>query len=83
MMGLGTGNDFSRALGWGPSQDIKGLIKNKYKGLKKLALKWIQSDVSDFDIWDMKFETFKEGNFTVIKQINGKAVEKSIEDPET
>lgn len=40
---LGTGNDFSRSLGWGPSSDIPGLLKDDCKKLKKLALKMIHA----------------------------------------
>lgn len=33
MIPVGTGNDFSRAAGWGPDESITGLINNNYKRL--------------------------------------------------
>ncbi|KRX07365.1 ATP-NAD kinase-like domain [Pseudocohnilembus persalinus] len=80
---LGTGNDFSRSLGWGPSSDIPGLLKDDCKKLKKLALKMIHAQVTDFDIWDISFSVFQHGDFKQVKKQNGQAVEKVIIDSET
>ena len=38
---LGTGNDFSRALGWGPQKTM--LLEKNYKSLKKLIRKWLNA----------------------------------------
>lgn len=38
---LGTGNDFSRELGWG--HEITDLLDNSFKKVKKLMRKWIKA----------------------------------------
>lgn len=48
---IGTGNDFSRALGWGPEKTM--LIEHHYRSLKKLIRKWLHAKVRDFDLWDL------------------------------
>lgn len=40
---MGTGNDFSRALGWGGAYD-EDLISNEGKNLKKCLKKWIEAE---------------------------------------
>lgn len=57
---LGTGNDFSRALGWGGSSpsDIVGENFNK---LKNLIMRWIKSKIIPFDIWDIELAVHEGG----------------------
>lgn len=38
---LGTGNDFSRALNWGPQKTM--LLEKNYRSLKKLIRKWLNA----------------------------------------
>ena len=49
----GTGNDFSRVLGWGGDtpDDIMGPQLNT---LRCLIAKWVNAAIEDFDIWDIK-----------------------------
>lgn len=39
---LGTGNDFSRNLGWGKQQNA--LVENSFSELKQLIREWIKAD---------------------------------------
>ncbi|EGR28292.1 hypothetical protein IMG5_179490 [Ichthyophthirius multifiliis] len=55
---IGTGNDFSRVLGWGGNSPSE-LIGKNMETLKKMTLKWIQSIIEEFDIWDIKVETLE------------------------
>jgi diacylglycerol kinase (ATP) len=66
IMPFGTGNDFSRVLGWGPDTSID--LGNKLKFVKKHAHKWIEAVVDDFDVWEVKMETHSEGYFSKIKK---------------
>ena len=54
---IGTGNDFSRALGWGGEQT--STIGVKLGKLKALCEQWIRSDVEPFDVWEMHLSTFE------------------------
>lgn len=49
---IGTGNDFSRAMGWGGEQER--LIGNKFEKLKSLIQEWIRADVVNFDVWEIE-----------------------------
>jgi len=62
---FGTGNDFSRVLGWG-GLPPNILIGPHLNGLKGLVNKWVDASVEDFDIWDIVIETYEYGG---VKQI--------------
>ncbi len=65
-MPFGTGNDFSRVLGWGGDTSID--LGNKLHFLKKHAYKWIEATVTDFDVWEIKLQTHGEGYFRKIRK---------------
>lgn len=52
---IGTGNDFSRAMGWGGKQET--LIGDKFEKLKSLILEWIAAEVVNFDVWEIELTT--------------------------
>jgi len=66
---FGTGNDFSRVLGWGRNflslirvlkslaTEPKILIGTHLNSLKGLMTKWVEAEVVDFDIWEIVIET--------------------------
>ena len=62
---IGTGNDFSRSLGWG-CQTVK-VSKGSYKELSKLVKKWMSAPVGNYDMWDVTVETFPNGKIFDIK----------------
>lgn len=45
---LGTGNDFSRNLGWGGNPFFKWSTSE----LRQFIRNWMEADVEEFDIWD-------------------------------
>jgi diacylglycerol kinase family enzyme len=48
-MPLGTGNDFSRSLGWGKEQ--AELVEDGFKELKRLVKDWSTAEVESLDVW--------------------------------
>lgn len=54
---LGTGNDFSRNLGWGGEKTM--LLEYNYRSLKKLIRKWLHAEEREFDLWDVTAEVFE------------------------
>lgn len=58
---VGTGNDFSRSLGWGPEKTM--LLEYHYRSLKKLIRKWLHASIRDFDLWEMIAEIYPSGKF--------------------
>eukprot|EP00928_Gymnodinium_smaydae_P017906 TRINITY_DN16831_c0_g1_i1.p1 TRINITY_DN16831_c0_g1~~TRINITY_DN16831_c0_g1_i1.p1 ORF type:complete len:495 (-),score=110.30 TRINITY_DN16831_c0_g1_i1:141-1427(-) len=59
---FGTGNDFSRTLGWGgypPSQ----LIGEEFCALRQHVRRWIDADVIPYDIWRVTVTTHEQGSF--------------------
>ena len=62
---VGTGNDFSRSLGWGT--DTVPISKGKYQDLSHLVKKWMKARVGTYDMWDVTVETFPNGQIYDIK----------------
>ena len=54
---FGTGNDFSRVLGWGGDSPSDVCGKN-LEVIKKSVKLWVNAVIEDFDIWDIKVTTF-------------------------
>ena len=49
---FGTGNDFSRVLGWGPTAPAS-LIGSQLQDLRALTKRWMNSQVKDYDVWEV------------------------------
>ena len=75
-MPFGTGNDFSRVLGWGPDTSID--LGNKLHFLKKHAHKWMEAVIDDFDVWEVKMETYAAGSFRKIEKTVDGFIKKTI-----
>lgn len=61
-MAYGSGNDFSRVLGWGG--DIKSdMIGKNLVILKNYIRQLIISIIEEFDIWDIKVVCYEDGCF--------------------
>jgi len=73
---FGTGNDFSRVMGWGPTEP-KVLIGPHLSNFKELISKWVDAQVEDFDIWEITIETHENGGLKQISR-NGKKFEKKF-----
>jgi len=63
----GTGNDFSRALGWGGSSPGKNIMDNGMKFFKRMVADYLQAEVIDFDIWNVSVKVCEDGG--AIKQV--------------
>jgi len=48
---IGTGNDFSRSIGWGTTP-VK-VTKNNYVNLGRLVKEWMNSTIGYYDMWDV------------------------------
>jgi len=48
---IGTGNDFSRSLGWGT--DPVTIKKDDIRPLGHLVKKWMTSEIGYYDMWDV------------------------------
>lgn len=69
----GTGNDFSRSLGWGGSSPGSNVMKDGMKKFKGLLKQYLEAEVIDFDIWNVEIKAAEEGGH--IKQVkNGHKV---------
>eukprot|EP00929_Paragymnodinium_shiwhaense_P059278 TRINITY_DN29695_c0_g1_i1.p1 TRINITY_DN29695_c0_g1~~TRINITY_DN29695_c0_g1_i1.p1 ORF type:complete len:494 (-),score=94.56 TRINITY_DN29695_c0_g1_i1:192-1673(-) len=52
---LGTGNDFSRSLGWGGKWPT-GLVSGKMEKLKALVAEWLRAPHRAHDVWHVKIQ---------------------------
>lgn len=62
---IGTGNDFSRSLGWGSSS--VGFSDKNIIGLKEIVQQWVHSEIRKYDIWDFEMELYEDGNIMRVK----------------
>lgn len=62
---FGTGNDFSRSLGWGPKPPTTLIGKNKV-ALKAHMSKWLTAQPVDFDLWTLQIDTAEGGGFLFV-----------------
>ncbi|CAK0868312.1 unnamed protein product [Prorocentrum cordatum] len=51
---LGTGNDFSRAAGWGGKNPPQSMLENDCKYLRKLVRSWSRGKPDLHDVWHVK-----------------------------
>lgn len=61
---FGTGNDFSRVLGWGG--ESSGNLGQSLGELRTLIKQWMNADICDFDIWEVNVYTTESGFFRKI-----------------
>lgn len=62
---IGTGNDFSRSLGWG-SSSVSFSAKNII-GLKEIVQEWVHAEIRKYDIWDFEMELYDDGDIMRVK----------------
>lgn len=62
---IGTGNDFSRSLGWGTN--CPKLSANRLAPLGNLVKLWMNSNIGFYDMWDVEVKTFEDGIIYDIK----------------
>jgi len=82
---FGTGNDFSRTLGWGPTEP-KVLLGKHMSNFKGLMTTWADAQVEHFDVWEITIETYENGGLRQIHRPQGKKFEKRFMtrvDPQT
>ena len=73
---FGTGNDFSRATGFGGNSPHK-IVGKEMSAFKKIILIYLNSDVSPFDLWEVKIVVKENGSIKKIK--NGQKVDATID----
>lgn len=62
---IGTGNDFSRALGWGGYYIY---FKEGYLiELKQRIIEWIEAEEAYYDLWNITFTTYPDGTVYKIR----------------
>lgn len=64
---FGTGNDFSRTLGWG-GYPPKQLVGQDYAALKQHVRRWLDADLEQHDIWEVTVTTHEAGNFLFVQE---------------
>lgn len=62
---LGTGNDFSRNLGWGKEQST--LTEKSYETLKILIKDWLEAKEETLDLWEVSVDIFENGKFEKVE----------------
>ena len=63
---IGSGNDFSRTLGWG----YKNIIFNgeDFDPLIDLVKKWKQAKIVDYDLWDVHIQSYEHGRIISLRE---------------
>lgn len=74
---FGTGNDFSRVTGWGPTEP-KVLLGTHLNNFKSLISQWVDAKTIPFDIWEITIETHENGGLKQIHRAPGKKFEKKF-----
>ena len=62
MLPLGTGNDFSRVVGWG-KECPSDLLQDDYAKLKKRITYWMSANEGFLDIWMVEADVQSYGKF--------------------
>ena len=61
---IGTGNDFSRSLGWTVTTPFSD---TNLGGLKGIIKEWMRASIRKYDIWDLEMELHEGGDIRRIK----------------
>eukprot|EP00746_Dinoflagellata_sp_MGD_P013790 gnl/MRDRNA2_/MRDRNA2_129933_c0_seq1.p1 gnl/MRDRNA2_/MRDRNA2_129933_c0~~gnl/MRDRNA2_/MRDRNA2_129933_c0_seq1.p1 ORF type:complete len:507 (+),score=88.76 gnl/MRDRNA2_/MRDRNA2_129933_c0_seq1:138-1658(+) len=73
VMPFGTGNDFSRTLGWG-GHPPKKLIGQDFSALKEHVRCWLVANPQQHDIWEVTLTTHEQGNFLFVQPDKSKGL---------
>lgn len=76
---FGTGNDFSRVLGWGGSAPLK-MVGPSLDNLKALISRWRNAITEEFDVWEITIETNENGFFRKVSKSNGAAIKEEMKE---
>lgn len=61
---IGTGNDFSRTIGWTVTTSFSD---TNLGGLKGIIKEWLNASIRKYDIWDLELDLHEGGNIRRIK----------------
>jgi diacylglycerol kinase (ATP) len=64
---FGTGNDFSRVLGWGGGVSAT-LMESNMRILKAMIAQWVEATVENFDVWEVTIEVKPEGSIQKVEK---------------